>query len=348
MSRSVHLGAIACAVLLASTTPTVLAQNDGASGQSANAAESIKRIVDSAQKFLATLDGESRTKVQFPFDSPNRQRWSNLPTGIYKREGLRLEDLTTEQRSAAMAVLSTAFSADGYRKIVNIVRGDEALRTRSGGRNLGAVRFGELEYFLTFIGAPSVRDPWMLQFGGHHLAINLTFVGTRATLAPSHTGSQPATFTFEGSTIRPLGDENDLAFALMASLSEAQGKKAILDYRLADLALGPGKDNQTIAPEGLRASELSSQQQEKLLDLVREWVGIANDAHAAARMDEIRATLPETYFAWSGPTAPGSAAYFRVQGPTLVIEYAPQRDTDHIHTIYRDPTNDYGAAFVRK
>jgi len=110
----------------------------------------------------------------------------------------------------------------------------------------------------------------------------------------------------------------------------------------------PGKDNQTIAPEGLRASELSPTQQQQLLDLVREWVGIANDAHASARMEEIRAKLPETYFAWSGPTTPGSAAYFRVQGPTLVIEYAPQRDTDHIHTIYRDPTNDYGVAFVRK
>ena len=82
------------------------------------------------------------------------------------------------------------------------------------------------------------------------------------------------------------------------------------------------------------------------MELVRQWVGITSDAVAGPRMDEIRTKLPQTYFAWSGPTSPGSAAYFRIQGPTLVIEYAPQRGVDHIHTIYRDPTNDYGAAFA--
>ena len=80
---------------------------------------------------------------------------------------------------------------------------------------------------------------------------------------------------------------------------------------------------------------------------MHEWVGILNDEGAAAKMAEIRGNLSRTYFAWSGPTAPGSVACFRVQGPTLVIEYAPQQgDLDHIHTIYRDPTNDYGAKLV--
>jgi hypothetical protein len=85
-----------------------------------------------------------------------------------------------------------------------------------------------------------------------------------------------------------------------------------------------------------------------LLDIVREWAGIQSDAFSEPRMPEIRTNLPDTYFAWSGPTTNGSAAYFRIQGPTLVIEYAPQGGVDHIHTIYRDPTNDYGAKFTRK
>jgi hypothetical protein len=224
--------------------------------------------------------------------------------------------------------------------------GDEALRREATGG--GRVRFGEDEYYLAFMGAPSASAPWMLQFGGHHLAINLTFAGPRATLAPSHTAAQPARYTFEGRTVRPLGDEDDRAFALMAALEPAQRKQAILDYTVSDLVLGPGQDGRTIQPEGLRASALSAPQQAMLLDLVREWAGIANDAHAAARMDEIRAGLPKTWFAWSGPTTPGSAAYFRIQGPALVIEYAPQRGVDHIHTIYRDPTNDYGARFARE
>ena len=85
-----------------------------------------------------------------------------------------------------------------------------------------------------------------------------------------------------------------------------------------------------------------------LWELVREWTAMMNGAFAEPRLAEIRNNLGETYFAWSGPTTNGSAAYFRVQGPTLVIEYAPQNSVDHIHTIYRDPTNDYGAKFARR
>ena len=77
-------------------------------------------------------------------------------------------------------------------------------------------------------------------------------------------------------------------------------------------------------------------------------LGILNDGAAAAKMAEIKANLPRTYFAWSGSTTNGGLAYYRIQGPTLVIEYAPQQgDLEHIHTIYRDPTNDYGAKLVK-
>jgi hypothetical protein len=321
--------------------------------------EATARIVASAQAFLATLDEAGRTRVQFPFDSPQKTRWSNLPTGIFKREGVRLGDLAPAQRTSAMALLKAAFSQDGYRKVVEIMHGDEVLLRGApgapprgggpgGGPGGGGVRFGEDEYYLAFLGAPSVSTPWMLQFGGHHLAINMTVAGRQATLAPTHTAAQPASYSFEGRTVRPLGDENDRAFALMATLDAAQRSQAILGYGVSDLVLGPGQDGRTIQPEGLRASALDASQQAMLLDLVREWAGIASDALAAPRMDEIRTRLPETYFAWSGPTTNGSAAYFRIQGPTLVIEYAPQRGIDHIHTIYRDPTNDYGAGFARR
>jgi len=188
----------------------------------------------------------------------------------------------------------------------------------------------------------------MLQFGGHHLAINLTLAGSRATMAPSLPAAQPATYTFEGREIRPLGKENDKAFALIAALDEKQRGQAIIGARVADLVLGAGQDGRVIQPEGLRASAMSSAQQDMLLEIVREWAGIMTDAFAAPRMAEIRGNMAQTYFAWSGPTTPGSAAYFRVQGPTLVIEYAPQGGVNHIHTIYRDPTNDYGAKFTAK
>src|SRR5437764_9299241 len=201
---------------------------------------------------------------------------------------------------------------------------------------------------LPVLGTPSVTTPWMLQFGGHHLAINLTLGGSQATMAPSLPAAQPATYTVEGRTVRPLGNENDKAFALINALDASQRSQAILNYRVADLVLGPGQDGRTIQPEGIKASALSAPQQTMLWELVHEWAGMMNDAFAEPRMAEIRNNLRDTYFAWSGPTTNGSAAYFRVQGPTLVIEYAPQNSVDHIHTIYRDPTNDYGAKFARR
>jgi hypothetical protein len=149
-----------------------------------------------------------------------------------------------------------------------------------------------------------------------------------------------------------LGQENDKGFALLNALDDAQRQQAILNYRVADLVLGPGHDGQIIPPEGLKASSMNEKQRAMLLDLISEWVGIANDSFAAARMEEIKAGLGETWFAWSGPTtgAPGEngTSYYRIQGPKLVIEYAPQPGEDHVHTIYRDPTNDYGKAFTSK
>lgn len=347
---SVGLGSVFVAI-----AATVLAQRGAQPATPRGGQPDVTaRVVASAQALLKTLDENQRARVQYPFDNLQKTNWSNLPSGIYKRNSLRIGDLAPAHRAAVMNVLSAALSAEGYRKVNEIMAGDEVLRTNASGRGGGRGRagggpvFGQDEYYLAFLGTPSVTTPWMLQFGGHHLAINLTMEGAQATMTPSLPATQPASFTFEGRTIRPLADENDKAFALINALDANQRKQAIFDHRVSDLVLGPGQDGRAIQPEGIRASALTAAQQTMLLDLAREWVGIAHDAYAAPRMDDIKANLRDTWFAWSGPTTNGSAAYFRIQGPTLVIEYSPQ-DTvpDHIHTIYRDPTNDYGAKFAR-
>jgi hypothetical protein len=317
------------------------------------------RAIAAASTFINTLSGTERAKTLFPFESPQKTNWSNLPTGIYQRNSLRLGDLTSAQRDAALALMATVLSREGFQKITDIMNGDEVLRNAGGGRTGGrpgggggrggGIQFGLAEYYIAILGTPSTSTPWMIQFGGHHLAINETIARGANVMTPSLPAAQPATFTLNGQSIRPLGDEHDKGFALINALDDAQRKQAVLSYRVADLVLGPGQDGKTIAPEGIPASALTASQQSMLLDLVHEWVGILNDEGAAAKMAEIRANLPQTYFAWSGPTTDGSVAYFRVQGPTLVIEYAPQQgDLDHIHTIYRDPTNDYGAKLVAR
>ena len=311
-------------------------------------ADATTRIVAAAQDVLKTLDDAGRATLQFPLDGPQKTRWSNLPSPMFERRGLRLADATAPQRAAVLKLLAAALSRDGYQKVLNIMEGDEVLRQSGGGRGRGGPAFGRDQYYLAFLGTPSTTQPWTLQYGGHHLAINLTIGGSQASLTPSLPAAQPATFVVEGRTVRPLGDENDKAFALVNALDATQRSQAILNYRVADLVLGPGQDGRTIQPEGLRASSMTPAQQTMLLGLIEEWAGIMTDAYAAPRLAEIKSDLPQTWFAWSGPTTNGSAAYFRVQGPSIVIEYAPQGGVDHIHTIYRDPTNDYGAKFARR
>jgi hypothetical protein len=306
------------------------------------------RIVASANSFLSSLDEGQRSKVMFDFnDAAQRVKWSNLPTTMVPRAGLKMGDLSAPQKKAAMELLASALSKRGYEKVLQIVEGDETLKTQEGGRGRGgAPMFGRDLFYISILGKPSVKDPWMLQFGGHHLALNITMVGREGILTPSLTAAQPAKYTVDGKTVRPLGAENDKAFALINAFDEGQRKQAILNYKVADLVLGPGKDGKTIQPEGIKCSEMNASQQAMLLDLVGEWAGIVHEQAAAARLAEIKANISSTWFAWSGPTANGTPAYYRIQGPTLVIEYAPQPlggdPTMHIHTIYRDPTNDYG------
>jgi hypothetical protein len=306
------------------------------------------KIVASANVFLSSLDEGQRSKVLFDFnDAAQRMKWSNLPTTMVPRAGLKMGDLSGPQRKAAMGLLAATLSKRGYEKVLAIVEGDEVLKASSRG---GGPMFGRDLFYISLLGKPSLKDPWMLQFGGHHLALNITMVGRDGILTPSLTAAQPAKYTVDGKTVRPLGAENDKAFALINALDEGQRKQAILNYKVADLVLGPGHDGKTIQPEGIKCSVMNASQQAMLLDLVGEWAGIIHEEAAVARMEEIKTNLPATWFAWSGPTTNGMPAYYRIQGPTLVIEYAPQPlggdPTMHIHTIYRDPTNDYGKKSV--
>jgi hypothetical protein len=352
-------------------------------GFAARAESPVARVTTAAQAFLATLDEGQREKVVYAFDDDQqRANWSNLPTGFVPRGGINLRQMTPPQREAAMKLLATVLSPAGLEKVNQIRAADDDFKANGSRRGpprgpppagtrgpppgtpgappgtrgpppgtRGAPRgdlFGSDLYYVSFVGTPSTSKPWLLQFGGHHLALNITVSANDDVLTPSLTGAQPATFKLNGKTIRPLGRESDKALLLLQSLDEGQRKEAVLDYRVADLVLGPGQDGKKIAPEGLKTSRLNEKQRALLLDLVGEWAGIVNQNAAAGRMEQLKGDLDQTWFAWSGATSftPGTniTAYYRIQGPHLVIEYAPQRDEpgNHIHTIYRDPTNDYG------
>ena len=324
-------------------------------GAQGTAPDFTVKAVSAAKAFLATLDGRQKAAVALPLNRETRSKWSNLPNGAaglpFKRNGLKFGELTSIQQQAALDLVGSALSRTGYQKVIDIVNAEENFARSSAEAHAAQhnpASFGRAEYYIAILGTPSAMQPWMIQFGGHHLGLNLTFAGKENILTPSHTGTQPASYALNGQTIRPLGKENDKAFALIQALDPAQRKEAILNYQIADGILGPGHDGEVIQPEGVRASKFTPKQQAMLLDLIREWVGILNDAAASPKMEEIKSRIPETYFAWSGPTTIGSASYFRIQGPTVEIEYAPiGGSADHLHTFYRDPTNDYGARFIK-
>jgi hypothetical protein len=351
-----------------------------------------QKIVDSANAFLATLDDAGRQKAVFAFtDDKQRANWSNFPVMMVPRGGISLKDMTAAQRTACMALLSSVLSPRGYEKVQEIMEGDEVNKLTdtgpggpggrgpggpppqgappSGGQNqgpppgsnggrppAGGAIFGRDLYYISFLGKPSLTEPWMLQFGGHHLALNITIAGERGVLTPTLTGAQPALYKADGKIVRPLGAESDKALALLNALDDTQRKRAILSFQLADLVLGPGQDGKTIQPEGLKASAMNDKQRAMLLDVIAEWSGIIHESAAAARMAQLKNDIDDTWFAWSGPVTaePGKniTAYYRIQGPHLVIEYAPQTlggdPALHVHTMYRDPTNDYGRGMIGK
>src|SRR5215207_45930 len=89
--------------LLVALSATGVAQRTaGPAAAGSAAAETTARIVKAAGAVLASLDDAGRAKAQFPFEGPQKTRWSNLPTGIYERHGLRMGDLTPAQRAAVM------------------------------------------------------------------------------------------------------------------------------------------------------------------------------------------------------------------------------------------------------
>lgn len=331
------------------TTPVAVAEEKD------KKAAPTPRAVESANAFLDALDDKLREKALYEFGSDKKSNWSNLPVTFVPRNGVRLGDLTKEQRSRAMEVVAAVLSKSGYQKVLDIMDGDQKLadegpkggKGKSGGKGQGPM-FGSDQYYLAIFGKPSETKPWMVQFGGHHLGVNVTVIGKHFVLTPTHTGSQPAVFKRGDMEVRPLGQEIDAGFRLINALDEKQRAQAIIGERpQGELLLGPGRDGKKIEPKGVKGSALTADQQAMLLEVIGAWINIGEPDAAASRIAAIKEKIGETYFAWSGPTEKGKAVYFRVQGPTVVIEYAPQGGTDHIHTVIRNPEDDYGAGLLK-
>ena len=318
---------------------------DGASPGGAN----ITAVVTATNAFLATLDATKRDKVEYDFsENKARQTWSNFPATAVPREGIVMSDLTAEQQKAADAVLQVALSAPGAQQDADIRKGDDDLNSLGG---QGSDGFGALkDYYIAVYGTPSATQPFMIQFGGHHLARNLTYNGDKVSQTPQFVGTEPTTFQTDGATVEPLKAEASAMFGMMAALSAAQKDTAKLNGSFDDLLMGPGKDTGVFpAAEGLPVSQLSAAQKALVATAIQTYAGDLADAAAAKLIAKYTAELDQTRIGWSNATGPTDEnSYIRIDGPSVWIEFVNTRSQStpniHYHSVYRDKTDDYGSS----
>ena len=306
------------------------------------AAEELARSVGA---WLDGLDAGQRATASFPFTDPERFAWDYRPGA---RGGLAIADMRPNQRSAALGVVATAMSARGAGEIASIIALEPILGALE--RETGRSRFDrdpELFWFSVF-GDPNVGAAWSWRIGGHHVAIQLTVVDGRIVgSAPSFLGANPAVVPSGPSAgVRALTGEETLARELVVGLSPEQRAIAIVDPKAPpDIHSGNGaRADMRAIPSGIRRDDLTPAQQAGLETLIRHYLGRARDDVAAAEWERIAdAGLDAITFAWAGPLEPRRGHYYAVRGPHFLIEYDNTQDgANHIHSVWRDLTNDWG------
>jgi hypothetical protein len=294
-----------------------------------------------ARNFIESLDQPLRARASLSLDDRERREWTNLPPRP-DAGGVRLGELNETQLKAAIDLLATLFSEPGFQKICEIMWGDDQLL--DGGR--ARQGFGTVEYSIMVFGQPSATDPWAFQLDGHHLGVNIAIRGDKVSCSPSFIGAQPETFEIAGRPFRPFAGEVDDAMQLIAQLSDEQRIAAVTSARPGEIRLGPGADGESLEPAGLRGSTLNPQQRESLLKLIANWVELLPPAQADVRMKQLAGEIDQMHFAWNGETDPRNDMSYTVQGKSLIIEFSCQgpagRPLDHLHSMYRDPTDEYG------
>ena len=304
-----------------------------------------------ARAFKASLRAEQRAKLQYSFDSPDKKvRWSNVPTNIVPRNGLRMKDLSSAQVTKLRTLLRAILSAKGFADEEGIRKADTYVaqhqRTGQGGRRSD---FGSGFYYVALFGTPSRERKWTVQLSGHHLAIHMTFSGASVSNTPYFFGAEPGTpFKVSGKTYAPIANEAAALFGAARSLSSSQKAKAKLGKTFDDVLVGRGRDGQFPAREGITVASLSASQQRHVTAAIRTYVGDMPSAKADRRMATYRKQYEKTKLAWSRSTdASVIGAYVRLHGPRLWIEIVSQNGVAiagiHYHSIERDIRTDYGA-----
>lgn len=306
----------------------------------ARAAAPPPAMMTAARAFLDSLTPEQKQKAQLPFGSDERFHWFYTPVA---RKGLTLREMNDAQRAAAMNLLRAGLSENGYGK-AETIRALEDVLVEMGG---DPARRDTLLYYFTIFGEPGPKSSWGWRYEGHHLSQNWTVVnGTAIATTPQFFGANPAEVRVGSKKgLRALGTEEDLGYELLRSLDATQRETAIVDPKAPNDILTTNTKEATIQEDrGLAYARMTAAQQALLLKLVEEHAAAQPDAVARDRLAKVRAAgLDAVKFAWMGSAESGREHYYRVQGPTFLIEFDnTQNGANHIHVVWRDFKGDWG------
>ncbi len=318
-------------------------------------------VREAARAFLAALTPAQRAKTVFPVDDPEWRKWMNQH--FYIRQGVSFQEMDEAQRAAALGLMKAGLSAKGLSLARDIMRLNHTLGELNGDN---FTEYGEWLYWITIMGEPSADQPWGWQVDGHHLIINYFVLGDQVVMSPVFVGSEPVTARaglHRGVSI--LQGEQDAGLALFRSLNPDQRRLARLrpDKDGNDNLTEAFRDNVVLDYAGIPARELDAAQRAALLDLVALHVGNLADGQARVKMEEVRAHLDRTHFAWIGGDRADGVFYYRIHSPVVLVEFDHQRpanlrhlaadprrpDREHIHVVVRTPNgNDYGKDLLRQ
>jgi len=345
-------------------------------------------MTTAATRFLDALDAEQRKQATYPLESEEYLRWNFIPTEAFPRNGVTLGAMNETQRKLAHDLLRSGLSVRGYETYTAIIALEDILRVVEGARAgggrpggggaapggaapggaapagaapAGAARGGGRggferdpnKYFFTVFGQPSATGNWGWRVEGHHISLHfLVAKGTVAASTPSFAGSNPAEVR-DGAEKgkRVLASLEDPGRALVMALDDKQRAMAIINTTApSEIVTNNTLDIKPLSPDGLKASAMTAAQRDLLTKVIDAYAGLMAPDVAAQRMAKIKsAGFENIAFAWAGPVERGALHYYRVQGPTFLIEFDnTQNQGNHVHSIWRDFNGDFGRDLLRE
>jgi len=304
-----------------------------------------QEMAEAANNFLAALTPEQKSKAFYEFKDDQRFDWHFIPK---PRKGLPLKEMTSPQRLLAHALLSSGLSQRGYMKATSIMSLEQILYEIE---NKSPTRDADL-YYVTVFGAPG-KEAWGWRVEGHHLSLNFALKDEEIlSVTPSFLGTNPAQIqSGPRKGLRVLGGEEDLARQLVKSLTPDQRKAAVINTDAPrDIITANDRKARSLEPLGISAAQLTKAQQDLFIDLLKQYLFRARTEVAEADLKTIQQSgKDKLHFAWAGGLEPGQGHYYRIQGPTFLMEYDnTQNNANHVHAVWRNLPSDFGEDLLRK